>query len=99
MSRSRNNSIGASTPSVTDGDTASETEAIDTEPDDEMEGSSRPITPRQMSRRASPIPSAKARARRQSASQHDLLARFFRKDPIGLRNLDMFRWVGGDGYD
>jgi hypothetical protein len=32
-------------------------------------------------------------ARHKSVSKHDLIARYFRKDVVGLKNIDLLRWV------
>jgi phosphatidylethanolamine N-methyltransferase len=73
------------TPSETDGETAPESDALDTETETEDTpaiGLQRPAGPRPKR------PSAK---RAPLASQHDMLAYYFRKDTIGLRNFDIFR--------
>ncbi|KAF8330188.1 phospholipid methyltransferase-domain-containing protein [Cantharellus anzutake] len=41
--------------------------------------------------RSPPSKARRSRARRQSFSQHDLLTRYFRKDPIGFHNIDVLR--------
>jgi len=88
------------TPSATDGDTGTDTELLtENEEDAEFDAGiiSRPSTPRQdtvpsvSNGRASPGFSDPPR--RGPFSQHDILARFFRKDPIGLKNVDLMRYV------
>jgi phosphatidylethanolamine N-methyltransferase len=88
------------TPSVTDGEATADTELLT---ENESDGTfaeaiiSRPSTPRQdtvacvSNGRSSP--GASGPPRRKPSSQHDILARFFRRDPIGLRNLDWMRFV------
>ncbi|KAF9512838.1 hypothetical protein BS47DRAFT_1376879 [Hydnum rufescens UP504] len=91
----RNYSSDELTPSATEGDTATDTdELMETETEEE----DKQHTPRIANRRLSPRPSQFAlndgtspRRPQSECSQHDLLARYFRKDPIGLRNLDLMR--------
>jgi phosphatidylethanolamine N-methyltransferase len=93
----RNYSSDEPTPSATEGDTATDTdELMETETEEE----DKQHTPRIANRRLSPRPSQFAlndgtspRRPQSASSQHDLLARYFRKDPIGLRNLDLMRSV------
>lgn len=84
------------TPSATDGETATDTEVLtETETDYDFDGHPKvsiSSTPRPgASPRLSSSRPLKGARRRQAPSQHDILARFFRKDPIGLRNLDFMR--------
>jgi phosphatidylethanolamine N-methyltransferase len=94
----RHHSFDASTPSATDGDTATDTDEL-TETETEAEDDDKQHTPRLTNRRLSPrrpqssLNNVTTPSRRESSSQHDLLARYFRKDPIGLSNLDLLRSV------
>lgn len=79
-SHSHSNSMSSNgsivTPSMTDGDTATESE-VDTEVDEVL----------------SPRRTALKHSMKQKLSQYDLLQRYFRKDLIGLKNLDLLRRV------
>lgn len=93
-------SSGYDTPSVTDGETATDTELLTENESDREFGKpilSRSSTPRQdiVSRVSNgrSSPGAWEPPRRKPSSQHDILARFFRKDPIGLRHVDWMRSV------
>ena len=94
----RTYSFDYDTPSATDGETATDTEIpTENEADDAFAGVlvSRPPTPRQntvpCASNARNSPSTWEPPRRKPSSQHDILARFFRKDPIGLKNVDLMR--------
>ncbi|KAI0042743.1 hypothetical protein FA95DRAFT_1584332 [Auriscalpium vulgare] len=76
-----------STPSATEGETAS-----DSETETEVDSNAASFDLR--SRRPSPVSSARSLAKKRSRSPmsyHDLLNRYFRKDTISVYNLDLFR--------
>ncbi|KAI0028570.1 phospholipid methyltransferase-domain-containing protein [Vararia minispora EC-137] len=73
-----------STPSVTEGETASDTEFTYAETETEPEGASRRLSP--VNLRTMP----KKRSA-EELSAHDLLNRYFRRDTILLWNFDIFR--------
>jgi phosphatidylethanolamine N-methyltransferase len=73
-----------STPSATDAETA-------TEPDTEGEYQDAPE--HTQSKKPSLSKASRHGRRGPTLTQHDLLNRYFRKDVIGLRNLDLLRCV------
>lgn len=88
-------------PSSTEVETATDTDVL-TETETEYEShhdiptfrGSRQLSPSpKSSTRPLPSKSLRGRTRKQSYSPHDLLTRFFRKDPIGLYNIDLLRFV------
>ncbi len=91
------------TPSATEGETATDTDVLsETETEYEahqdhdlptFKGSKQLIPSPKSFTRPLPSKSTRSRVRRQSSSQHDLLTRYFRKDPIGLYNIDLLRLV------
>lgn len=101
--RDRSVSFDYDTPSATDGETATDTEVLtETETETDNETDTRPKIPVPSTPRPGgsprlagnrPLTGPRHRERRQPSSQHDILARFFRKDPIGLRNLDFMRYA------
>jgi hypothetical protein len=75
-------STGVSTPSFTEGDTATETE-VETEVEDTL--------PARETNIHSPLIKISSKRRARPMTQHDLLNRYFRKDTIGLHNIDLLR--------
>jgi phosphatidylethanolamine N-methyltransferase len=73
---------GISTPSFTEGETATETE-VETEVEDYLPAREMNIRP--------PLAKVSAKKRSRPMTQHDLLVRYFRKDLIGLHNIDLLR--------
>lgn len=81
-----------STPSATEGETATETEEFDTETETETD-CIEVTTPRSGSPVARFYSSATRSSKTRVLSQHDLLNMYFRKDVIMLRNFDFLRFV------
>ncbi|KAF5376745.1 hypothetical protein D9615_007890 [Tricholomella constricta] len=91
-----------STPAATEGETATETE-LETETETEYEIHRPDITSRKSSKHQPQLSIASLssngiasepatpRYRRKPASQHDLLNKYFRRDAVVLRNLDLHR--------
>ncbi|KAJ7123762.1 phospholipid methyltransferase-domain-containing protein, partial [Mycena epipterygia] len=86
----------SSTPSATEGDTATETET-DLETETELEGEAAELSNR---RRARPGLQQKASGspfepgppkKKKPMSQHDLFTKYFRRDTVVLKNIDLFR--------
>lgn len=82
-SYSETSSIGMSTPSFTEGETATETE-METEIEDQLPAREKIIRP--------PLVKSSTKSRPRPMTQHDLLNRFFRKDIVGLANIDLLRY-------
>ncbi|KAG8908830.1 phosphatidylethanolamine N-methyltransferase [Tulasnella sp. 403] len=81
-------SIDGSTPAITDADTVTET---DIETVDEMEIDATRAEGADIANGSS-APEQSARIVKEDAvSQHDLMAKYFRKDVLGLFNIDFFR--------
>ncbi|EEB88139.1 hypothetical protein MPER_14189, partial [Moniliophthora perniciosa FA553] len=92
------------TPSATEGETATETEELETET--EVEEESVPREVRQVKKQHRPqISSASSISlpsgievvtvpKKKVISQHDLLNKYFRRDTVVLKNLDLFRYGG-----
>lgn len=82
-----------STPTVTEGESAT-----DTELDTECEGEA---TPKDKKRELDNISTSTSDSFQPTTSQHDLLHKYFRRDVVGLYNIDLLRQVtefGGDTY-
>ncbi|KAJ7658493.1 phospholipid methyltransferase-domain-containing protein [Mycena rosella] len=90
-----------STPSVTEGDTATETDLeTETETETELEGEAakpagrqraRPGHQQQASTSSFSLPETNPLKKKKLISQHDLLTKYFRRDTVVLRNVDIFR--------
>ncbi|OCH92552.1 phosphatidylethanolamine N-methyltransferase [Obba rivulosa] len=96
-SLSRKPSTGISTPAVTEGESATETDELMTETETEFETR---CTSFQAKRRcalglagagASQAANSSRRVKAPALSQHDLLNTYFRKDVIFLKNIDLLR--------
>jgi phosphatidylethanolamine N-methyltransferase len=80
---------------VTDGETATESDALPTEPEGELDSriiqaailKSGTFTP---PKRTASFPERK-KIKEQGTSQHDLLNKYFRRDTVLLHNVDLFR--------
>lgn len=84
-----------STPSVTEGETATETD-LETETETELENeatapANRMRPTHQQPSNASSIPELNAPRKKKAMSQHDLLTKYFRRDTVVLKNLDLLR--------
>ncbi|KAJ7454990.1 phosphatidylethanolamine N-methyltransferase [Mycena galericulata] len=82
------------TPSATEGDTATET---DLETETEIEGETAAPAPRrrpghqQKASNASSFSEGSPPKKKKAITQHDLFNKYFRRDTVVLRNLDIFR--------
>jgi phosphatidylethanolamine N-methyltransferase len=84
----------STTPTATDGDTATESDALVTEPEEDLNGhanittsNSGTFTPPK--RTASTV--ERKRIKGSGTTQHDLLNKYFRRDTVLLHNVDLFR--------
>ncbi|KZT00269.1 uncharacterized protein LAESUDRAFT_732419 [Laetiporus sulphureus 93-53] len=91
--------LESATPSVTDGESATDTDDILTETETEMEFEASASGPKNKHRSLPSIVSASSdngcavlrRSDSPRLSQHDLMNRYFRKDTIFLHNVDLLR--------
>lgn len=89
----------SSTPTATDGETATDSDALDTETETESDSrtsSVEMITPKTGSftppkRTLSGADREGKRSKVRAVSQHDLLNKYFRRDTLLLHNIDLFR--------
>ena len=94
-------SLGLTTPSATEGESATETDGPDTESDSGTENESRRFVGRKKARGNSSTSFGSVSAcgaeisprDNPPVSQHDLFNRYFRKDVVLLHNLDPLRYV------
>jgi phosphatidylethanolamine N-methyltransferase len=84
------------TPTVTDGETATESDALATEPEGQSDSppiqaailQSGTFTP---PKRTAGLLAERKKIKEQGTSQHDLLNKYFRRDAVLLHNVDLFR--------
>jgi phosphatidylethanolamine N-methyltransferase len=80
------------TPTATDGETATESDTLATEPEAESDtptSKSGTFTP---PKRTASVIERKKTTKGQGISQHDLLNKYFKRDTVLLHNVDLFRW-------
>jgi len=84
------------TPTVTDGETATESDALATEP--EGQSDSQPIQAAilqsgtfTLPKRTAGLLAERKKIKERGTSQHDLLNKYFRRDTVLLHNVDLFR--------
>ena len=91
--------VSTSTPASTEGETATESDAFDT--DTEIESDStmskvelvNPKSGSPSKRTASLVDRETRKHKAQSICQHDLVNKYFRRDAVLLYNIDLFRYV------
>ena len=87
------------TPATTEGETATETEL---ETETEMEEEHTRVLETSKPKHQLPLASAATDAlrykKKQRISQHDLLNRYFRRDVVVFRNIDLLRYVRSSMY-
>ena len=94
----------APTPGITEADTATETE-LETEVEDAVEPRPSAFQKRAKTRHVPTLSTDSAVAdgdvplqRRAAVSQHDLFNKYFRRDAVVLRNVDILRCVAGERF-